>query len=70
MFSLQPSRAVLTPCIGVCQLDADDLCVGCHRTRGEIARWGGMAETERLYVMTQLLPEREARREAAAAGAR
>ena len=30
-------RAVLSPCIGVCSLDADGLCEGCHRTSAEIA---------------------------------
>ena len=33
------------------------ICAGCGRTLEEIARWGGMAESERLRVM-QLLPAR------------
>ena len=33
--------AVPSPCTGVCTLDdAQDLCVGCGRTLGEIASWG------------------------------
>lgn len=66
-FSFAAPRAVLSPCIGVCELDATDHCLGCHRTRAEIARWSTMGDTERLYVMNHLLPAREQQREAAAA---
>lgn len=60
---LGPSyKAVLSPCIGICTLDAEGLCEGCHRTAGEIARWSQMSDDERLRLMTQVLPEREARR--------
>ena len=41
-------RAVLTPCIGVCALDGDGICMGCHRTTDEIARWGQMDDGERI----------------------
>ncbi|HOV59305.1 MAG TPA: DUF1289 domain-containing protein [Rhodanobacteraceae bacterium] len=63
-------RAVLSPCIGVCELDASDHCLGCHRTRAEIARWSAMGDAERLHVMDQLLPARERERAAAAARSR
>ncbi|TWI10544.1 putative Fe-S protein YdhL (DUF1289 family) [Lysobacter ruishenii] len=53
-------RAVLSPCIGVCALDADGLCEGCHRTSAEIARWVHMGDDERLRMMEVVLPEREA----------
>ena len=60
---LGPSyKAVLSPCIGICALDAEGLCEGCHRTAGEIARWSQMSDDERLRLMTQVLPEREAHR--------
>ena len=55
-------RAVLSPCIGVCSLDADGLCEGCHRTTAEIARWSQMGDDERLHLMEAVLPERESRR--------
>lgn len=60
---MNPSfRAVLSPCIGVCTLDGEGNCLGCHRTTAEIARWGQMGDDERLYLMETVLPEREARR--------
>lgn len=61
MFS-SPYKAVLSPCIGICELDAAGLCTGCLRTSGEIAAWSCMGDDERLRLMTQVLPEREAQR--------
>lgn len=55
-------RAVLSPCIGVCSLNDDGLCDGCHRTSAEIARWPYMDDDERLRMMETVLPERESRR--------
>jgi uncharacterized protein len=44
-----------SPCIKVCLLDADKkLCIGCGRTRAEIAAWGGMSERQRRDLMSQL----------------
>jgi predicted Fe-S protein YdhL (DUF1289 family) len=57
-------RAVLSPCIGVCMLDEGGLCMGCHRTPGEIARWLQMDDDERLRLMEHVLPQREAQRTA------
>jgi len=48
----------LTPCIGICRLDARGYCVGCQRTGDEIARWRGMSDAERLHVMDVILPDR------------
>lgn len=31
---------VLSPCVGVCALDDDDICIGCWRSGEEITRWG------------------------------
>ena len=49
---------ISTPCIKVCVIDATTgLCTGCGRTLDEIARWGGMSESERLSIMASL-PQR------------
>lgn len=58
MSFLTPPKAVLTPCIGICQLDAQGLCEGCRRTGDEIARWLGMTDAERLRLMDDVLPRR------------
>ena len=56
------TRAVLSPCIGICTLDGQGLCEGCHRTTAEIARWSQMSDAEREFVMDVVLPGREASR--------
>lgn len=53
------SQAPLTPCVGTCRLDGRGYCVGCQRTMGEIARWGTMPDSERLYLMKMVLPDRK-----------
>ena len=57
-----PFRAVLSPCVGICSLDAQGLCEGCHRTSAEIAHWSQMNDDERLHLMEVVLPRREAQR--------
>lgn len=52
-------QPVLSPCIGICQLDDRGLCVGCFRTGDEIGRWLGMSGSEREYLMQVVLPQRE-----------
>lgn len=55
-------RAVLSPCVGICSLDENGLCEGCHRSSAEIARWSQMNDDERLHLMEDVLPKREAQR--------
>jgi predicted Fe-S protein YdhL (DUF1289 family) len=46
---------VSTPCIRVCILDEPSgLCLGCGRSRAEIAGWMGMSEEARRTVMAGL----------------
>jgi len=53
----------LSPCTGVCRLDARGLCMGCLRTGDEIARWSTMSTAQKLWLMDEVLPTREARSE-------
>ena len=56
--SVDTLPVISTPCIGVCRLDRDKLCMGCRRTLGEIAAWSRLDETERLRLMREVLPRR------------
>ena len=49
---------VVSPCISICALDENDVCVGCHRTGMEISQWGDMSRNERQAVL-DLVKERE-----------
>jgi uncharacterized protein len=49
-----------TPCVKVCVVDPEtQFCIGCGRTRGEIASWLGMKPEER-HAVVLALPERVA----------
>ena len=44
-----------SPCIKVCVVDPDTgFCIGCGRTRGEIASWLEIGAAERRQVMAKL----------------
>jgi hypothetical protein len=49
-----------SPCVNICQLDSQDVCIGCLRSRSEIARWTQMSDWERISIMAAL-PGRGAR---------
>lgn len=59
--SIDFPQPVLSPCIGICQLDDNGLCVGCFRTGDEIGRWLGMSFEERETLLRVVLPQREAK---------
>ena len=47
-----------TPCVKVCVLDPESgYCIGCGRTRGEIASWLDLTEERRRDIMAGL-PDR------------
>ncbi|MAE20917.1 MAG: DUF1289 domain-containing protein [Pseudomonadota bacterium] len=52
------SRPVSSPCVSICALDHNDLCVGCYRTGQEITEWGAMSDEQRREVMVRVA-ERE-----------
>ncbi len=54
------SEAILSPCIGVCRIGPQGLCLGCARTLEEIAAWGSLSAAERERIMEELLPLRQA----------
>ncbi|BFM48869.1 DUF1289 domain-containing protein [Marinomonas sp. THO17] len=48
-----------SPCVNVCYLDDNDVCVGCYRTGYEISQWGSLAIEGQRAIM-QKVREREA----------
>ncbi len=49
---------VRSPCVQVCALDENDVCIGCQRTGDEILRWTQMDNDERREVL-KLVAARE-----------
>ncbi|MBO3274891.1 DUF1289 domain-containing protein [Pseudomonas schmalbachii] len=50
---MSEERPVASPCVHVCALDDNDLCLGCQRSADEITRWGRMDNTERRAVLAR-----------------
>jgi len=44
-----------SPCIDICRLDAQGLCVGCRRTIGEIGEWSRASEARRREILRELV---------------
>jgi len=49
----ESDKPVGSPCVSLCALDEDDVCVGCQRSADEIRRWGLMDNDERRQVLRQ-----------------
>jgi uncharacterized protein len=45
---------VASPCIDICRLDAQRICIGCHRTIEEIAEWSRASEARRREILHDL----------------
>ena len=43
--------AVTSPCVSVCALNEEDICIGCYRSAGEITRWCLMSDDEKREVL-------------------
>ncbi len=42
---------IASPCISICALDAEDVCVGCYRSAQEITRWSVADNAERRQIL-------------------
>jgi predicted Fe-S protein YdhL (DUF1289 family) len=47
----QVDRPVASPCVSICALDENNVCLGCYRTAHEITEWSVMSNTEKQAVM-------------------
>ena len=48
-----------SPCIKVCALDAQGLCIGCLRSADEIGRWMSMSAAEQWQLLAELAERRK-----------
>jgi predicted Fe-S protein YdhL (DUF1289 family) len=62
MGDVETPQKLVSPCISICQMDATDgVCLGCFRTRREIAAWSSMSADDQRSLLDDL---RERRAEA------
>lgn len=64
MAQAQPPES---PCIGVCILERDNQCRGCHRTSSEITYWSTFSIDEKLAVLERC-QQRQLERQAMSGG--
>jgi len=51
IFESEALPPVESPCIDLCTLDDDDICVGCFRSIAEICAWGDAADDQRRLIL-------------------
>lgn len=51
-----------SPCIQVCTLDDDQVCIGCGRNIDEVIAWTRLTDAQKWVVLTQSA-QRKAQRE-------
>lgn len=48
------TEVVISPCVAMCKLDEQQVCVGCKRTLDEISHWRHMSEKQKQQVLQRL----------------
>lgn len=55
------SKKLTSPCVSICQMGVNSgLCVGCYRTRAEIAAWQSMDQDDQVFLLDILRDRRAA----------
>lgn len=44
-------ETVPSPCVSICALDDNDICIGCFRSGREISDWGKYSDEEKRAVL-------------------
>jgi len=58
-FSTMPTNSdELSPCIDVCKLDSDFVCIGCGRTIDEVLKWPQYTDEQKKAVLDRLFGEK------------
>ena len=52
------SQVVPSPCVDICALDDDDVCIGCYRSGDEITTWGKMSNDEKKQTLQKVRERR------------
>src|ERR1700744_2820270 len=58
---ITPMERPPSPCIKVCELDAEGYCTGCLRTGTEIGQWIGMSPAQQWQLIAELAQRRQLR---------
>ena len=54
MSASDPQRPlVASPCVSICALDGDNVCIGCFRSGQEISLWGRLTPEQQREVLVR-----------------
>ena len=53
------ARSVKSPCIEVCSLNDQDICIGCYRTANEIIEWFSATDERKREILAGVRNRRE-----------
>ena len=59
------NEPVASPCIRLCTLDDQDVCLGCFRSMSEICAWSSASNDERRQIVVASEQRRSASRQRA-----
>ena len=51
---MNKDKIVPSPCVDICALDEEDICIGCGRTADEIVDWGIMTNEQKRQVLKNI----------------
>ena len=57
----EPAQPVKSPCIEVCSLNDQDVCIGCYRTANEIIEWFSASDERKRAILSEINERRAAR---------
>lgn len=50
-----PQKEIIhSPCVSICVLDDDDICIGCYRSGREISDWGKYDNNAKREVLARV----------------
>jgi predicted Fe-S protein YdhL (DUF1289 family) len=49
--NLNNEPLVASPCLDICSLDDNDICIGCARHGNEISQWGDYSNSQKQAVL-------------------
>ena len=53
-----PTQPVKSPCIEVCSLNNEDVCIGCYRTANEIIEWFSAPDERKREILVSVSERR------------
>lgn len=45
------TSTVVSPCINICELNDENICVGCYRSVDEIIDWRSLSNEEQIIIV-------------------